>query len=199
MELVLATRNQHKVYEIGSLLKDLGIQVRSLAEFGDAPEVIEDGATYEENALKKARSAAAFTGKPALADDTGLEVEALNGQPGIHAARFAGDGCSFQDNIRKLLNVLQGVPRERRLARFICVLALVTPDGREELMRGELEGGITEEPAGVGGFGYDPVFFCSEAGKTLAELTPEEKNRISHRRRAVDKARELFKRETIGA
>jgi XTP/dITP diphosphohydrolase len=199
MELVLATRNRHKVVEMESLLKGLGVQVRSLAEFHGAPEVVEDGATYEENALKKARSAAAFTGKPALADDTGLEVEALNGRPGIHAARFAGDGCSFQDNIRKLLGVLQGVPRERRQARFICVLALVTPDGREELVRGELEGRITEEPAGVGGFGYDPVFFSSEAGKTLAELTSEEKNRISHRRRAVDKARELFKRETIGA
>jgi len=181
------------------MLKDLGVRVRSLDEFEGAPEVVEDGATYEENALKKARSAAAFTGKPSLADDTGLEVEALDGRPGIHAARFAGEHCSFQDNITKLLTVLKGVPRERRAARFVCVLAFVGPDGREELVRGELEGRITEEPAGIEGFGYDPVFFSPEAGKTLAELSPEEKNRISHRRRAVDMARVLLQRETIGA
>ena len=181
------------------MLKDLGVRVRSLAEFDGAPDVVEDGATYEENALKKARSAAAFTGKPSLADDTGLEVEAINGRPGIHAARFAGEHCSFQDNIAKLLTVLKGVPRERRAARFVCVLAFVGPDGREEVVRGELEGRITEEPAGIGGFGYDPVFFSPEAGKTLAELSPEEKNRISHRRRAVDMARVLLQRETIGA
>jgi XTP/dITP diphosphohydrolase len=199
MELILATRNPHKVAEIGSMLKDLGIRVRSLAEFRDAPEVIEDGATYEENALKKARSAATFTGKPALADDTGLEVEALEGRPGVHAARFAGEHCSYQDNISKLLTVLKGVPREHRGARFVCVLALVMPDGREELVRGELEGWITEEPAGAGGFGYDAVFFSPQAEKTLAELSPDEKNRISHRRCAIERARELFNRETIGA
>jgi XTP/dITP diphosphohydrolase len=199
MELVLATRNQHKVAEISGMLKDLGIRVRSLAEFRDAPEVIEDGATYEENALKKARSAATFTGKPVLADDTGLEVDALEGRPGVHAARFAGEGCSYQDNINKLLTVLKGVPKDQRAARFVCVLALVMPDGREELVRGELEGWITEKPAGVGGFGYDPVFFSPQAEKTLAELSSDEKNRISHRWRAIERARELFKRETIGA
>ncbi|HEY3196568.1 MAG TPA: XTP/dITP diphosphatase [Nitrospirales bacterium] len=199
MELVLATRNQHKVTEITGMLADFGIQVRSLAEFPCAPEVIEDGTTYEENALKKARSAAAFTGKPSLADDTGLEVDALDGQPGVHAARYAGEHCNFEDNIRKLLAALKGVPKERRAARFVCVMALVMPDGREELVRGELEGRITEEPAGAGGFGYDPVFFSLQAKKTLAELTADEKNRISHRRRALDLARDLFKRETIGA
>ena len=184
---------------MSGMLKDLGVRVRSLGEFDGAPEVVEDGSTYEENALKKARSAAAFTGKPSLADDTGLEVEALDGRPGIHAARFAGEQCSFRDNITKLLTVLKGVPRERRGARFVCVLAFVAPDGREDLVRGELDGRITEEPAGIGGFGYDPVFFSPEAGKTLAELSPEEKNRISHRRRAVNRARVLLQRETIGA
>jgi XTP/dITP diphosphohydrolase len=198
-ELVLATHNPHKVVEMRTMLTDLGIQVRSLAEFDRAPEVNEDGTTYEENALKKARSAAAFTGKPALADDTGLEVEALDGRPGVHAARFAGEHCSFQDNIKKLLGLLNGVPTERRGARFISVLALVTPDGREEVVRGELEGRITEEASGIGGFGYDPVFFSVEAGKTLAEMSPKEKNRISHRGRAVEMARELLKRRTIGA
>jgi XTP/dITP diphosphohydrolase len=198
-ELVLATHNPHKVVEMRTMLTDLGIQVRSLAEFDGAPEVDEDGTTYGENALKKARSASAFTGKPALADDTGLEVEALNGRPGVHAARFAGEHCSFQDNIQKLLGLMNGIPTERRGARFISVLALVTPDGREEVVRGELEGRITEQPTGVAGFGYDPVFFCAGAGKTLAELSAEEKNQISHRGRALDKARELLKRQTIGA
>jgi XTP/dITP diphosphohydrolase len=181
------------------MLADLGVHVRSLAEFHGAPEVNEDGMTYVENALKKARSASSFTGKPALADDTGLEVDALDGRPGVHAARFAGEHCSFEDNIKKLLGLLNGIPTERRGARFISVLALVTPDGREEVVRGELQGRITDEPSGVGGFGYDPVFFSVEAGKTLAEMSADEKNRISHRGRAVCKARELFKRETIGA
>lgn len=174
------------------MLADLPITVRSLAEFPGAPEVVEDGATYEDNALKKARSAARFTGKPALADDTGLEVDALGGQPGLYAARFAGEGCSFQDNIRKLLHLLGDVPSERRGARFVCVIALVEPGGREQVVEGELRGRITEAQAGGGGFGYDPVFYAPEAGKTLAELTADEKNRISHRRRALDKARTII-------
>jgi XTP/dITP diphosphohydrolase len=198
-ELVLATGNRHKVEEIGTMLKDLGIRVRSLAEFPGAPEVVEDGTTYEENALKKARAAAAFTGRPALADDTGLEVDALAGRPGLYAARFAGEGCSFEDNITKLLGLLKGIPEDQRGARFVCVLALVTPEGREEVVKGELLGRITEARSGAGGFGYDPVFLATEAAATLAELRPDEKNRISHRRRAVDKVRELLRRETIGA
>jgi XTP/dITP diphosphohydrolase len=189
---VLATANRHKVREIQALLADLPVTVRSLAEFPGAPDVIEDGATYRENALKKARSAADFTGKPALADDTGLEVDALDGRPGLYAARFAGEGCTFQDNIAKLLRLLEGVPAERRGARFVCVLAFVVSGGRELVVEGELRGRITEAQSGVSGFGYDPVFFVSEAGKTLAELSFEEKNRISHRRRALDKAREFL-------
>jgi len=188
---VLATGNQHKVEEIKVLLGDAVI-VRSLADFPEAPPVIEDGVTYRENALKKARSAAAFTGLTALADDTGLEVDALGGRPGLYAARFAGEGCSFQDNIRKLLRLLEGIPREQRSGRFICVLALVIPGGREEVVEGMLNGFITETQAGVGGFGYDPVFYATEVGKTLAELTTEEKNRISHRGRAVRGLKELL-------
>jgi XTP/dITP diphosphohydrolase len=189
---VLATANRHKVREIQAILADLPLTVRSLAEFPGAPEVVEDGATYRENALKKARSAADFTGKPALADDTGLEVDALEGRPGLYAARFAGEGCTFQDNIAKLLRLLEGVPTENRGARFVCVLAFVVPGGRELVVEGELRGRITEAQSGVSGFGYDPVFFALEVGKTLAELSFEEKNRISHRRRALDKAREFF-------
>jgi len=189
---VVATANRHKVEEIRAILADLPIVVRSLAEFPGAPEVVEDGATYRENALKKARSAATFTGKPALADDTGLEVDALAGQPGLYSARFAGEGCTFQDNIRKLLHVLEGVPAERRGARFRCVIALVTPGGREQVVEGELRGRITEEQIGGGGFGYDPIFYVPEVGRTLAELTAEEKNRISHRGRAVAQARAVI-------
>ena len=174
------------------MLADLPITIRSLAEFPGAPEVVEDGATYRENALKKARSAAQFTGKPALADDTGLEVDVLGGQPGLHAARFAGEGCTFQDNVRKLLLLLEGVPSGQRGARFVCVIALVEPGGREQVVEGELCGRITESQAGSGGFGYDPVFYVPEAGKTLAELTADEKNRVSHRRRALDRARTII-------
>lgn len=189
---MVATGNRHKVEEIRAMLADLPVAVRSLAEFPGAPEVVEDGATYRENALKKAWSAAKFTGKPALADDTGLEVDALGGQPGLYAARFAGAGCTFQDNVRKLLLLLEGVPSPQREARFVCVIALVDPNGREQVVEGELCGRITESQAGSGGFGYDPVFYVSEVGKTLAELTAEEKNRISHRRRALDKARAII-------
>jgi XTP/dITP diphosphohydrolase len=189
---VVATGNRHKVEEIRAMLADLPVTVRSLAEFPGAPEVVEDGATYRENALKKAWSAAKFTGKPALADDTGLEVDALGGQPGLYAARFAGAGCTFQDNVRKLLLLLEGVPSPQREARFVCVIALVDPNGREQVVEGELCGRITESQAGSGGFGYDPVFYVSEVGKTLAELTAEEKNRISQRRRALDKARAII-------
>lgn len=189
---MLATGNRHKVEEISSMLADLGIVVRLLEEFPGAPEVVEDGSTYRANALKKARSAAEFTGMPALADDTGLEVDALGGQPGVYAARFAGDGCSFQDNINKLLCLLKGVPAERRGARFVCMLAFVLPSGRELVVEGELLGRIAETQSGSGGFGYDPVFYVPEAGRTLAELTPEEKNRVSHRWRAVEKVRKLI-------
>ena len=174
------------------MLADLPITIRSLAEFPGAPDVVEDGATYRENALKKARSAAQFTGMPVLADDTGLEVDALGGQPGLHAARFAGEGCTFQDNVRKLLLLLEGVPSDQRGARFVCVIALVEPNGREQVVEGELRGRISESQSGSGGFGYDPVFYVPEAGKTLAELAADEKNRISHRRRALDRARTII-------
>jgi XTP/dITP diphosphohydrolase len=198
-ELVLASGNPHKVKEISLMLADLGVVVRPLDEFPGAPEVIEDGASYEENAVKKARSAAVFTGKPALADDTGLEVEALDSRPGIYSARFAGEECTFEDNVKKLLGLLEGMPAERRAARFVCVMALVTPEGREDVVCGELAGRIAETPSGADGFGYDPVFFVPEIGKTLAELSPAQKNLLSHRAQALKKARELLRREIIGA
>ena len=192
-ELVLATRNPDKGRELAALLDDLGIRIRTLAEFPDAPEVVEDGETCEANAIKKAETIARVTGLPAVADDTGLIVEALGGRPGVHAARYAGEGATYEDNCRKLLQELAGVPRERRGARFVTVAAIADPKGRVETVQGILDGRITETPVGGKGFGYDPVFFVPEIGKTLAQLTPEDKNRISHRARAFAKIRELLK------
>jgi len=191
-ELVLATRNPHKGAELVALLSDLGIRIRTLAEFPDAPEVAEDGQTCEANAVKKAQAIMQHTGRTAVADDTGLEVDALGGRPGVHAARYAGPNATYEDNWRKLLRELEGVPRERRRACFITVAAIARPSAKVEVVDGVLEGLIAEEPAGTQGFGYDPVFFVPEAGKTLAELTADEKNRISHRARALAKVRNLL-------
>lgn len=208
-ELVLATRNPHKSQELAALMQDLGIRIRTLAEFPDAPEVEEDGTTCVANAVKKAVAAARHTGLPAIADDTGLEVEALGGRPGVYAARYAGEGSTYEDNWRKLLRELDGVPRERRRARFLTVVAVARPlEDREapavEVAEGVLEGLIAERPAGTHGFGYDPVFWVPELDKTLAELTATEKNRVSHRARALVKAKEFLRhrepsRTEIGA
>ncbi len=194
-ELVLATRNLDKGRELAALLGDLNIRIRTLADFPDAPEVVEDGATCEANAIKKAMEIARATGRAAVADDTGLEVDALGGRPGVYAARYAGEGATYEDNCRKLLHELKGIPPERRTARFLTVAALALPEGDVRIAHGILEGLIAETPAGSQGFGYDPVFFVPELGKTLAELTPTEKNRISHRARAFTKLREMLVRQ----
>ena len=183
-EILLATRNSDKVRELAALLGDLGIRIRTLADFPTAPEVEEDGETCEANALKKAREIAAATGLPSVADDTGLEVDALGGRPGIFAARYAGENATYEDNCRKLLEELDGVPQARRTARFVTVAALAMPGGENRVATGTLAGVIAEESVGMQGFGYDPVFFVPELGRTLAELTAEEKNRISHRAKA---------------
>ncbi len=193
-ELVLATRNKDKVRELAALLADAGIVIRTMAEFPGAPEVIEDGETCEANAVKKAVTIARHTGLPAVADDTGLEVEALGGRPGVYAARYAGRDATYEDNWRKLLRELEGIPWEKRGARFITVAALAEPNGSVRITTGSLEGFIAEKPAGTKGFGYDPVFYVPELRKTLAELSPEEKNRISHRARAFAKVREILMR-----
>ncbi len=191
---MLATRNPDKGRELAALLKDLGIRIRTLAEFPDAPEVMEDGETCEANAIKKAVAIARHTKLPAAADDTGLMVEALGGRPGVHAARYAGEGATYDDNCKKLLREMANVPRERRGARFVTVAALADPNGEVEVVQGVLDGLITEAPVGTKGFGYDPVFFVPELGKTLAQITPEEKNRISHRARAFEKVRALLQK-----
>ncbi|MFM8550848.1 MAG: XTP/dITP diphosphatase [Nitrospiraceae bacterium] len=195
-ELVLATRNHHKGSELAAILGDMGVKIRTLAEFPDVPEVVEDGETCRANAIKKAETVARVTGLPSVADDTGLMVEALGGRPGVYAARYAGETATYEDNWRKLLRELAGVPLAQRQARFITVAAMARPGTeRVEVVEGELKGLIAEAPAGTQGFGYDPVFFVPELGKTLAQLTPEEKNRVSHRARAFAKIRELFARE----
>ena len=189
-QIVLATHNPHKRVEIASLLSDLGITVRSLAEFPQAPVVVEDGEICEANAIKKAKTIADYTGLVAVADDTGLQVDALGGRPGVHAARYAGAEVTYEDNWKKLLRELDGVPLEQRGARFLTVVAIASPFRQEvDTVEGVLNGVIAPRPAGKGGFGYDPVFLVPELGKTLAELAPSEKNRISHRAQAFAKAK----------
>ena len=200
-ELLLATRNSDKARELAVLLGDLGIRIRTLAEFPAAPEVEEDGITCEANARKKAIEIASATGIPSVADDTGLEVDALGGRPGVFAARYAGESATYEDNCRKLLKELAGVPSERRTARFVTAAALAMPGGYTHVTTGALVGVIAEECSGSHGFGYDPVFFVPELGRTLAELTAEEKNRISHRAKAfrsmADILRSLGKFRTV--
>jgi XTP/dITP diphosphohydrolase len=198
-ELVLATRNRHKGMELAALLNGLGIRIRTLDDFPAAPEVEEDGATCEANAIKKAVEIARATGLPAVADDTGLEVEALGGRPGVYAARYAGENATYEDNCRKLIGELSGVPMEQRKARFLTVAAMVIPGGQIHVAQGVLNGYITETPTGSQGFGYDPVFYVPELGTTLAELSAEQKNLISHRATAFRKVRDLLQLRDVEA
>lgn len=185
--VVLATRNRHKLEEILALIPGLRLEMKTLDAFPGAPEVIEDGKTLEENAVKKAKSAALFCGLWALADDTGLQVDALGGAPGVYSARYAGPECSYADNNRRLLAEMAGLPPEKRSARFRCVMALASPGGSIITVEGRLEGVIALCASGSNGFGYDPLFVAAGFGKTLAELTAEEKNALSHRADAVKK------------
>ena len=197
-EIVLATRNPDKGRELGVLLGGIGIRIRTLADFPTAPEVEEDGTTCEANAIKKAREIARATGVPAIADDTGLEVDALDGRPGVYAARYAGEHATYEDNCRKLLIDLTGVPPVNRKARFLTVAAIAFPSGDVHVTQGSLEGLITEQPIGDRGFGYDPVFFVPEFNKTLAQLTIEEKNRMSHRAKAFAQMRDWLEQHREG-
>ncbi len=183
-KIVLATANKGKVREFEGLLGGVFGNIVSLNDLASPPGVIEDGETFRENAVKKARAIASYSGIPALADDSGLEVDALGGRPGVYSARYAGEGATDGDNITKLLSELEGA--DNRRARFVCFLALVTPEGKEITAEGRREGVIMMEPRGGGGFGYDPVFFLPEYNKTMAEIPAELKNKISHRARAAD-------------
>lgn len=188
--LVMATHNQGKIRELAALLADLGITLQTLADYPHCPEVAEDGATFAANATLKARAIAACTGRPALADDSGLVVDALGGRPGVHSARYAADRTaparpSDADNYRKLLDDLAEVPWEQRTARFVCCMVLAFPGGRTIMAEGTCEGLIHTQPQGHSGFGYDPVFWLPAYGATMAEVGLEIKNRLSHRAKAL--------------
>ncbi|MGE5528890.1 MAG: XTP/dITP diphosphatase [Patescibacteria group bacterium] len=191
--LVLATRNEGKLNEVKALLGDLDLELVDLTSYPGAPEVEEDQPTFAGNARRKALAIAAHTGEWALADDSGLEVKALHGAPGVHSARYAGMYGDDAANMKKLLAELRDVPGDRREARFTCALALATPDGRIIEAEGECKGRIGFGPKGSNGFGYDPLFFLPEYGRMMAELTEEEKNRLSHRARAIGKLRPALK------
>ena len=190
---MLATHNSAKLRELRSLFCAGEWELVSLEQQGIELEVPEEGQTLEENAAAKAIAYAKVSGLISLADDSGLEVEALGGGPGPLSARYAGEGASDMDKISRLLSELAGIPWEKRKARFRCVIAVASPSGRLELCQGECQGVITFEPRGKGGFGYDPVFFLPELGRTMAELSLEEKNQVSHRGKAARKALEVLR------
>lgn len=192
LKLLIATHNPGKVAEIGALLNGLPLEYFSLNDVGILQEIAETGDTYAANALLKAVFARRAAGLTALADDSGLEVDVLGGRPGLHTARYAGPDATHTDRWAKLLDELRGIPWEKRTARFRCTVALAAP-GREPLtVEGTCEGLIAFEPSGSGGFGYDPLFFIAEHNCTMAELSEEVKNRISHRARAMQKARAVL-------
>ena len=195
--LLLATNNQAKVGEYKSLLPNLPFELVTLADLGITTRVSEVGESLEENARLKATVLAAESHLVALADDSGLEVDALGGEPGPLSARYAGEGASDRDRVNYLLSRLEGVPWEKRTACFRCVIAIATPDGKVEICSGECQGFITFEPRGDYGFGYDPVFYLPELGKTMAELPLEIKNQVSHRGQAARKAYQVLERLKI--
>jgi XTP/dITP diphosphohydrolase len=192
--LLLATNNTAKVREYLLPLQDIPYEIVTLSDVGIDLVVSETGKTLEENASIKARAYASASNLTALADDSGLEVDALGGEPGALSARYGGEGVTDRERLDFLLSKLVLVPWEKRAARFRCVIAIATPEGVVELCQGECHGIITFEPKGEGGFGYDPIFFLSEMGKTMAELTLEEKNEISHRGKAARRARQILER-----
>lgn len=196
-QLVVATRNKGKIIEISALLKGLVGQISSAADYADFPETIEDGATFEENALKKAREAARFTGLPALADDSGLVVDVLGGRPGVFSARFAGEGAGDAANNTRLLSECRTVSDDDRHAAFVCVLAYVTPEGNEQIFTGRIAGRILAEARGEGGFGYDPLFLVNGFERSMAELTLAEKNSVSHRAQAFERFRTYLQTNEI--
>lgn len=188
MEIIVASRNSGKIGELKKLLSPLEIKTLSLDDFPEVKEVEEDGSTYRENAVKKAQAVVEVTGKMALADDSGLEVDALQGKPGIRSARFAGEGATDHEKNLKLLRLMEKVPDDERGATFVCSVAIAGPGGMLKVVEGSCRGNIIREQRGGGGFGYDPIFIPFGYNQTFADLHPEVKNRISHRGRALEKA-----------
>lgn len=183
--IIIATKNKGKIAEFQQLFAKKGVEIRSLLDYDDVPDVEETGKTFAENAILKATTIANMFHEPVIADDSGLIVDALNGEPGVYSARYAGEEKNDQANIEKVLKKLQGVPFEQRTARFYCTLAVAKPNGDVITVDGVCEGYITKSPIGENGFGYDPIFFVPEKQRTMAQLTKEEKNEISHRAKAL--------------
>lgn len=198
-KIIFATGNAHKMEEIRMILSDLGVEILSQKEAGIAANVVEDGATFEENAMIKAAEIARIAAQNpeyrdavVLADDSGLEIDYLNKEPGIYSARYMGENTSYDIKNNELIRRLDGVPDEKRTARFVCAIAAVFPDGTKRVVRGTMEGRIGYEIAGENGFGYDPIFYLPEYGCTSAQLTPEKKNELSHRGEGLRKMRKVI-------
>ncbi len=195
-KIIFATGNENKMKEIRMILADLGMPILSMKEAGIDVDVVEDGATFEENAIIKAKAIAELTENCiVLADDSGLEIDYLNGEPGIYSARYAGTDTSYDIKNNLLISRLNGVPDEKRTARFVCAIAAVFPDGSTEVVRGTIEGRIGYEIKGENGFGYDPIFYLPEYDCTTAELSPEKKNELSHRGNALRLMREIMSKK----
>ena len=191
-KVIFATGNQGKMKEIREILGDLDIELLSLKDAGIDADIVEDGKTFEENAQIKAKTICDLTGEIVLADDSGLEIDYLNKEPGVYSARYMGEDTSYDIKNQTLLDRLEGVPDEKRTARFVCAIAAAMPDGSCEVVRGTMEGIIGHEIAGENGFGYDPIFFLPECGCTSAELSPEKKNELSHRGEGLRKIRKIL-------
>ena len=196
-KLIFATSNQGKMKEIREILKDMNMEVLSLKDAGIDVDIVEDGTTFEENALIKARAIRDLTGCIVLADDSGLEVDALNKEPGIYSARYMGEDTSYDIKNNNIIERLTGLVGAERSARFVCAIAAAFPDGSEETRRGTIEGQIGFEIAGENGFGYDPIFYIPEYGCTTAELSPEHKNEISHRGKALRAMKEVIRQRIV--
>lgn len=196
-ELVIATRNRKKVKEIKRILQGVPVVLYTLEDFPGCPEIEEDAGTFEGNAVKKATAVAMYSGKPAVADDSGLEVYALDGAPGVYSARYAGSSADDRKNLEKLLGELGGVEEGKRGARFVCCVALAYPDGRVETFVGFSEGRIGKDPKGFSGFGYDPVFYPKGHNTTFAEMSADEKDALSHRGVALRKLRAYLSSSTV--
>lgn len=195
--MIFATGNENKMVEIREILGDLPLEILSMKQAGIRADIEENGTSFEENALIKAREVCRLAGEMVLADDSGLEIDYLNGEPGIYSARYMGENTSYRVKNKNLMERLEGVPNEKRTARFVCAIAAVFPDGKELVVRGTVEGIIGYEERGENGFAYDPIFYLPERGLTTAELPPEEKNSISHRGNALRKMKELLEKENL--
>ncbi len=193
--MIFATGNENKMKEIREILGALPLEILSMKEAGVSADIVEDGKTFEENALIKARAICKLAGEMVLADDSGLEIDYLNKEPGIYSARYMGEDTSYHIKNKSLIDRLEGVPDEKRTARFVCAIAAVFPDGKELVVRGTVEGIIGYEEKGENGFGYDPIFYLYENDKSTAELSAEEKNAISHRGKALRQMKKMLEEQ----